>query len=98
MGQRKNKKESLLQELIEAAKRLNIEVRTEKLLREVGYHARSGRCRVRDQELIILDKDSPLGDQVDFLAAALSEKKLNASQIPPHLTKIIKPKPSLKEI
>ena len=91
MGQRKSKNESLLQDLIATAKRFNIEVRTERLLREVGYHARSGRCRVKDQELIILDKDSPLGDQVDFLATALSEKKLHSSQIPPHLAKLIGP-------
>lgn len=97
MGQKKNKNESLLLELIATAKRFNIEVRTEKLLREVGYHAHSGRCRVKNQELIILDKDSPLGDQVEFLAAALSEKKLNSSQIPPHLAKLIRPVPPASE-
>lgn len=97
MGQKKNKNESLLQDLIETAKRFDIEVRTEKLLREVGYRARSGRCRVKDQQLIILDKDSPLGDQVEFLAGALSEKKLDSSQIPPHLAKLIRPAPPSNE-
>lgn len=75
MGQGKNKNKSLLQELITMAKRLNIEVRTEKLLREVGYHAHSGRCRLKGQDLIIIDRDTPLGDQVDFLATELSERK-----------------------
>jgi hypothetical protein len=97
MGQRKSKNESLLLELIATAKRFNIEVRTEKLLREVGYHAHSGRCRVKDQELIILDKDSPLGDQLEFLATALSEKKLNSAQIPPHLAKLIRAAPASNE-
>ncbi len=69
----KNKSESLLQELIAVAGRMNIEVRTEKLLREVGYHARSGRCRLKEQDLIIIDRDSPLADQVEFLATELEE-------------------------
>lgn len=67
-------KESLLQELIATARRLNVEVRTEKLLREVGYRAHSGRCRLKGRELIIIDRDAPLGEQVDFLAAELGEK------------------------
>lgn len=78
MGLGKNKNETLLQELITRAKRLGIEVRTEKLLREVGYHARSGRCRLKGQELIIVDRDAPLRDQVDFLATELGEAKPSA--------------------
>ena len=75
-GQGKNRNESLLRELIASAKRLDIEVRTEKLLREVGYHARSGRCRLKQQDLIIIDRDSPLADQVEFLATELEERGL----------------------
>ena len=41
-AKKNTKQELLLQELIAAAERAAIEVRTEKLLREVGYHARSG--------------------------------------------------------
>ena len=43
-----HKHESRLSELIGEARQMNIEVRTEKLLREVGYRARSGRCRVNE--------------------------------------------------
>ena len=75
MGQRKNKFESLLQELIARAKRLDIDVRMEKLLREVGYRVHSGRCRLKGQALIIIDRDAPLGDQVDFLAAELKKQE-----------------------
>ena len=71
----KNKNESLLQELMAAAERLNIEVRTEKLLREVGYRVRSGRCRVKGQDLIILDRDAPLADRVAFLSSELDAKE-----------------------
>jgi len=74
MGYGKNKYESVLQELVARAKRLNIDVRSEKLLREVGYRAHSGRCRLKGRELIIIDRDASLGDQVDFLDAELKER------------------------
>jgi hypothetical protein len=75
MSQAKNKRELRLQELIETAKQMNIEVRTEKLLREIGYRARSGRCRVKGREIILLDRDTPLSEQVDFLSAELAARK-----------------------
>lgn len=74
MAQGKKKQEALLQELVAKAESLNIEVRTEKLLREVGYRAHSGCCRVKGQNVIILDRDAPVADQVEFLAAELKEK------------------------
>ena len=74
MARSKQNNEARLQELIGAAKQKNIEVRTEKLLREVGYRARSGRCRVMGQDVILLDRDAPLGDQIDFLASALADE------------------------
>jgi len=75
MAQPKKRRESRLQELLGAAKQLNIEVRTEKLLREVGYRAHSGRCRVKGQELIIIDRDTPLDDQIDFLSGELAARQ-----------------------
>jgi hypothetical protein len=75
MAPSKSKMESRLQELINDAKRMNIEVRTEKLLREVGYRARSGRCRVNGQDVVLIDRDAPLSEQVDFLAAELQEHR-----------------------
>jgi hypothetical protein len=70
-----HKLESRLNELIGVARQMNIEVRTEKLLREVGYRARSGRCRVNGQELILIDRDAPTSDQIDFLSAALAPRQ-----------------------
>ncbi len=83
MGKKLKKVEALLQELIETAKKRNIDVRTEKLLREVGYRARSGHCRLKEKDLIILDRDAPLGDQVDFLAGELSQRESKTTQPPP---------------
>jgi hypothetical protein len=67
--------ESRLSELIGAARQMSIEVRTEKLLREVGYRARSGRCRVNGQELILIDRDAPISDQIDFLSTELAQRQ-----------------------
>jgi hypothetical protein len=58
--------------LIGTAQQLNIEVRTEKLLREVGYKPRSGRCRVNGQEVILIDRDAPISEQIEFLASELN--------------------------
>ena len=75
----RTKHESRLEELIGAAKRKNIEVRTEKLLREVGYRTRSGRCRVKGKELILLDRDASVSDQIEFLTTALAESAPDGS-------------------
>lgn len=75
MTQGRNKNEALFQDLIAEAKRRNIAVRTERLLRDVGYHARSGRCRLMGRELIILDRDAPLAEQVEFLATELRSRE-----------------------
>jgi len=75
----RTKHESRLEELIGAAKRKNIEVRTEKLLREVGYRTRSGRCRVNGKELILLDRDASISDQIEFLATALAQSAPDGS-------------------
>jgi hypothetical protein len=75
MAQLKKKQESRLHVLIRAAKQMNISVRTEKLLREVGYRTRSGRCRVKGQDLILIDRDAALSDQIDFLSTELAERQ-----------------------
>lgn len=80
---KKIKNESLLRELLAAAERAEIEVRTEKLLREVGYHARSGGCRVRGQRLIIVDRDAPLRDQIEFLTEELTAEGVVPRGAPP---------------
>jgi hypothetical protein len=73
MGKTKNKLEARLQNLISGARAKNIEVRMEKLLREVGYRVHSGRCRINGRDLILIDRDAPLSDQIEFLLTALAE-------------------------
>ena len=73
MAQPKNKQEARLQALIHAARDQKIEVRLEKLLREVGYRVHSGRCRINGREVILLDRDASIGDQIEFLSNALAD-------------------------
>jgi hypothetical protein len=77
MAQVRRKPEVKLQELISSAKQKNIEIRTEKLLREIGYRAHSGRCKVRGQEIILLDRDASIHDQIEFLSNTLAEIETN---------------------
>ncbi len=83
MQRPKNRQEARLQDLIVSAKQLNIHVRMEKLLREVGYRAHSGRCRVKGQKLIVIDRDIALGDQIEFLANELAGLRAEAKPEPP---------------
>jgi hypothetical protein len=81
LAQSRNKHEARLHELIGAAKQMNIEVRTEKLLREVGYRVRSGRCRINGRELILIDRDASISDQVDFLSAELAANRSETAHV-----------------
>lgn len=83
MAPSKNKQEARLQELILRAERRNIHVRTEKLLREAGYRAKSGSCRVKGQDVILLDRDARLSDQIEFLIGELAEREEPAVTLPP---------------
>jgi hypothetical protein len=85
MSQLKNRLETRLHNLIASAKELNIQVRTEKLLREAGYRAHSGSCRLKGQEVIVIDRDTPIADQIEFLRGELSARQ-NAAKPQPNVT------------
>ena len=73
----------LADELSEAARRLGLVVRREKILREVGYRARVGACRFRDRDLIILDRELAPAEQVEILVEALRGRDLEALYLSP---------------
>ncbi|HTF91514.1 MAG TPA: hypothetical protein VK632_00645 [Verrucomicrobiae bacterium] len=87
MSQPKNRLETRLHNLIVSAKELNIQVRTEKLLREAGYRAHSGSCRLKGQDVIVIDRDAPIADQIEFLTGELSARQ-NAAKPEPNVTPI----------
>jgi hypothetical protein len=83
----------LVDELAEAAKWIGLEVRRERILREVGYRARGGACRLREKDLIILDRDLPAADQIEVLAEALRERNLEEIYLSPAARRVLQTGP-----
>lgn len=81
--------EALCEELKELATRLGVEVREETLLREVGYHVRSGACRVREQNMILLDRHLSPADRVDVLLRGLAGHDFETHYLSPALRTLI---------
>jgi hypothetical protein len=81
--------EKLLEELKNLAKQLGFEVRQEKLLREVGYHVRSGSCRVRDTNIILLDRTLPVNAQIDVLVEELSGNRFDEVYLSPEVRRLL---------
>jgi len=91
--QKESRTQRILDELIEAAERLGIKVRREKLLREVGYRARGGACRLRENDLVIIDRDQPPHEQLEILAEVLHGRDLEAVYLSPAARRIIQAGP-----
>jgi hypothetical protein len=83
----------LIDELAEAAERVGFEVRREKILREIGYRARGGACRLREQELLILDRDQAPADQIEVLAEALRGRDLEQIYLSPAARRVLQTGP-----
>ncbi len=88
-GNREPRLQQAVEELIEAAERLGLTVRREKLLREIGYRARGGICRLREEQLIIIDRDQPPHEQVEILAEALRGRDLESVYLSPAVRRLI---------
>lgn len=79
----------LVGELADVAKRLGLEVRREKILREVGYRARGGACRLRQKDLIIIDREMPPAEQLELLADALRSRDLEELYLSPAARRLL---------
>lgn len=77
--------ETMLEELKGAARSLGFEVREEELLREVGYRARSGACRVGATRVVLLDRRASADDRIEALCAALAGQDLERVFLSPAL-------------
>jgi hypothetical protein len=80
---------ALLEELKAAAERLGLRVREEHLLREVGYRVRSGSCRVRDAQVIFLDRGLPIHAQIDVLIEELAGRSIDTVYLSPAARSLI---------
>jgi hypothetical protein len=76
-----NSSMQVLEELMEVAERLGLTVRRERLLREIGYRARSGACRLRDKNYVILDREQSPLEQLEALAEALRERPVGQLEL-----------------
>lgn len=77
--------EAMLEELKGAARTLGFEVREEELLREVGYRARSGACRLGITRVILLDRRVTADDRIEALCTALAGQDLEGVFLSPVL-------------
>jgi hypothetical protein len=77
--------EATLEELRRAARELGLEVREEEIMREVGYRAHSGICRVGERTVVVLDRRLPGRDRIEILCAALAGRDLEGVFLSPAL-------------
>jgi hypothetical protein len=79
------REEALCEELKELAQRLGVRVREEVLLREVGYRVRSGGCRVRGEDMILIDRNLSAADRVQVMIDALAGRDFETHFLTPAL-------------
>ena len=80
-----NFQENLFRELRSFAERCGIEVRCEKLSRDLGYRVRSGGCTVNGKKWVIVDRTLPARDRLDLLADEIRESVGGQVEIPANL-------------
>jgi len=78
-----------VEDLAEAAERVGLQVRREKILREIGYRTRGGACRLREKDLVIIDRDQPASEQLEVLAEALRSRDLESLYLTPAARRIV---------
>ena len=79
----------IVDELAEAAQRVGLEVRREKIMREIGYRTRGGACRLRDRNLLIIDRDQPAVEQLEVIAEALRSRDLESLYLSPAARRVV---------
>jgi hypothetical protein len=78
-----------LERLKEIAGSIGLEVREERLKREVGYSVRGGLCRVEDREMVLLDKLADPHSRIEILCNVLAERDLATVFVEPELRRLI---------
>ncbi len=79
----------IVDELAEAAERVGLTVRREKILREIGYRTRGGSCRLRERDLVIIDRDQPASEQLEVIAEALRSRDLESVYLSPAARRVV---------
>ncbi len=79
----------LLDRLKEIAGQIGLEVREERLVREVGYRVRSGPVRVETREIVFLDTNADIAERIDVLADVLAARDLDSMYIEPEIRELL---------
>jgi hypothetical protein len=77
-------KEGLLNQLEELTDGLGIKIRHEKILKEGAFFS-GGLCRIKGEEMIIINSKAAIDDKIDILARALTSFDLTQVFIKPAL-------------
>ena len=77
---------------------VGIRVRRERLMREAGYHARSGLCRVDGEEILFVDHDLTPDDEIELLTGALSDRDLATVEMSPEARRLLVRAPRPDEV
>lgn len=80
---------AMVEELAQAAERIGLQVRRERLLREIGYRARGGACRLREKDLVIIDSAQSPADQLEVLLEALRARDLETLYLSPAARRLL---------
>ena len=80
---------TLVEELAQAAERVGLKVRRERLLREVGYRARGGACRLHEHDLVIIDSAQSPAEQLEILLEALRTRDLESLYLSPAARRLL---------
>jgi len=79
----------ILDQLKDVGARIGLEVREERLVREVGYSVHSGRCRVKGVDVILLDRNVDIAERTDALIESLAGCDLTEIYVEPELRRLI---------
>jgi ribonuclease P protein component len=90
------KKEEYIRMLISVCEESGFAVRRERLKRGPTWSVQSGICQVKDEYVVFVDRALAQDDQLDFLAGALSELRIDLDQaqwesFPAPLQKVLAP-------
>jgi hypothetical protein len=89
MKKKSSKDQRLLGQLEEIAQKLNLKVRYEQIRKESRFYP-GGLCRVKDEDIIIINSKAPLEDKINTFVGALGNFDLSSIFIHPALRDLFK--------
>jgi len=89
MKKKSSKDQKLLEQLEELSQRLNLKVRYEQIRKESRFYP-GGLCRVKDEDIIIINSKAPLEDKINTFVKALKTFDLSNIFVYPALRDLFK--------